>query len=111
MSHTNSVQSGATPFAEIAITSPVTSEKKALPIPSCQTTSSSVSSFRRIFQSSDQMKTEFSKFLKTIFYQLDEKKTFSLLEEILNDPEKTDAQVYAELLSKIHTAKKGVPIL
>jgi hypothetical protein len=66
---------------------------------------------RHVFKTSEQMKIEFAKFLNTIFYQLDEKKVFALMEELLADPNKTDEEVYKELLSKIHTTKKKVPIL
>lgn len=69
------------------------------------------SDIRRVFQTTDQMKSEFAKFLKTIFYQLDDKKVFSLMEEILEDPSKTDEDIYKELLSKIHTTKKKFSFL
>lgn len=69
------------------------------------------SDFRRIFQTSDQMKGEFAKFLNTIFYQLDEKKVFALMEELLADPDKTDEEVYNELLSRIDSTKKKVSFL
>ena len=39
------------------------------------------------------MKAEFVKFLKTIFFQLDEKKVIQEMEKILADPGKTDEQV------------------
>ena len=72
---------------------------------------SEFSTFRKTYQTSEQMKSEFNKFLKTIFYQLDGKKTFELMEKLLSDPNKTDEQVYNELLQQIHTAKKRFPIL
>jgi SAM-dependent methyltransferase len=71
----------------------------------------SLSDFRRVFQTSDQMKAKFAKFLTTIFYQLDEKKVFALMEKLLADPEKSDEQVYRELLAQIGSVKKSVPIL
>ncbi len=64
------------------------------------------SNYRRVFQTTDQMKSEFEKFLKTIFYQLDEKKVFAAMEKILEDPNKTDEQVYTELLSQVGGMKK-----
>lgn len=69
------------------------------------------SHLRCVFQTTDQMKDEFVKFLKTIFYQLDEKKVLALMEELLADPDKTDEKVYEELLQKIHTTKKSFPFL
>ena len=71
----------------------------------------SFSDFRKVFQTSDQMKSKFAKFLTTIFYQLDEKKVFALMEKLLADPEKSDSQVYQELLAQIDSAKKTFPIL
>jgi len=65
------------------------------------------SNFRRVFQTSDEMKIEFIKFLKTIFYQLDEKKVLAKMEEILEDPNKTDEEIYNELLVKINDMKKS----
>ncbi len=69
------------------------------------------SDFRRVFQSSDQMKGEFVKFLKTIFYRLDEKKVLNLMGKLLEDPTKTDEQVYTELVAQIHTTKKSFSFL
>lgn len=69
------------------------------------------SDFRRVFQTSDQMKNEFVKFLKTIFYQLDDKKVLGLMEKLLADPLKSDEQVYKELLSQIHTTKNKFSFL
>lgn len=69
-----------------------------------------ISDFRRVFQTSDLMKTKFTQFLQTIFYQLDEKKVFSLMENLLADPSKNDEEVYKELLAKINAAKKKAPI-
>ena len=65
------------------------------------------STFRRVFQTSKQMKTEFAKFLNTIFYTLDEKKVFKLMENLLSDPNKSDEQVYKELLNSIHKVHKS----
>ncbi len=45
------------------------------------------SSFRAVF-GSDHLKSDFAKFLKTIFYQLDEKKVFEMMGKILSDPSK-----------------------
>lgn len=69
------------------------------------------SDFRHVFQTSDQMKGEFVKFLKTIFYQLDDKKVLALMEELLADPLKSDEEIYKELVSRIHSIQKSVPIL
>lgn len=69
------------------------------------------SKLRRVFQTSDQMKTEFVKFLKTIFFQLDDKKVCALMENLLADPNKTDEEIYKELLNKIGTTKKDFSFL
>jgi len=79
-----------------------------LPLAPASTSESTPSNFRRIFKSSDQLKTEFTKFLKTIFYQLDEKKVFKLMQKLLDDPNKSDEQIYNELLKNIHSTKKSV---
>ena len=64
------------------------------------------SDFRRVFQTTEEMKTEFVKFLQTIFYKLDEKKVLAGMERLLADPTKTDEQVYTELLGEIGNMKK-----
>lgn len=69
------------------------------------------SPLRGVFQTTEQMKTEFVKFLKTIFYQLDEKKVLAAMEDILADPDKTDEEIYKELLTKVQSMKKTFPIL
>jgi SAM-dependent methyltransferase len=69
------------------------------------------SSFRHVFQTTKEMKTEFAQFLNTIFMQLDEKKVFELMDGILRDETKTDETIYQELLEKIHTAKKPLAAL
>src|SRR5215469_12787063 len=69
-----------------------------------------LSYFRRVFQTSEEMKTEFTAFLKTIFFQLDEKKVFKEMEKLLNDPNKTDEQIYRDLLDRIDSTKKRLPI-
>lgn len=69
-----------------------------------------ISDFRHVFQTSEQMKVEFVKFLRTIFYQLDERKVLALMEKILKDPRKTDEQIYCELLQNIHSTKKTFSI-
>ncbi|MDR2539922.1 MAG: hypothetical protein LBC45_04965 [Chlamydiales bacterium] len=66
--------------------------------------------FRRVFQTSEEMKTEFTAFLKTIFFQLDEKKVFEEMEKLLDDPDKTDEQIYRDLLDRIDSTKKRLPI-
>ncbi len=66
--------------------------------------------FRRVFQTTDEMKELFADFLQTIFFQLDEKKVFAMMEEILKDPAKTDQDIYEELLEKIDSTKKPLSI-
>lgn len=82
--------------------------KTPVPIATGQAASSD---FRRVFQTSDQMKSEFIKFLKTIFYQLDDNKVMDLMEQLLANPLKSDEEIYKELLAQIHSTKKAVPIL
>lgn len=67
----------------------------------------SPSTFRQVFQTTDQMKTEFVKFLKTIFFQLDEKKVLQEMEKLLADPNKTDEEIYKHLQSNINALKKS----
>ncbi len=73
-----------------------------LPIP----TVAPVSDIRRVFQTTDQMKTEFVKFLQTIFYQLDDQKVLEGMERLLSDPTKTDEQIYRELSQNIGGMKR-----
>jgi SAM-dependent methyltransferase len=68
---------------------------------------SQASPLRQVFQTTAEMKTEFAKFLKTIFYQLDEKKVFLEMEKILADPTKTDEQIYKEILDRIDSMKRS----
>ncbi|HEV8050882.1 MAG TPA: methyltransferase domain-containing protein [Parachlamydiaceae bacterium] len=74
-------------------------------------TNPSTSDFRRVFQTSDQLKVKFAHFLNTIFYQLDEKKVFDLMEKLLEDPSKSDEEVYNELRTQINSTKKAFPVL
>lgn len=97
----------AIPAAVISQTMPQTANIPA-PAAIAQT---SPSDFRHVFQTSDKMKSEFVKFLKTIFYQLDDKKVLALMEELLADPLKSDEDIYKELLARIHSTKKTAPIL
>ncbi len=76
----------------------------SIKVESCFT---SQSCFRNVFQTTDDMKEEFSKFLKTIFYQLDDEKVFKKMEEILSDPNKTDQDIYDELKDSIPEMKKN----
>lgn len=69
------------------------------------------SPYRCIFQTEPQLRVQFAKFLNTIFFQLDEKKVFALIDAILADPHKSDEQIYKELIAKIDTAKKSYPLL
>ncbi len=68
------------------------------------------SSFRAVF-GSDHLKSDFAKFLKTIFYQLDEKKVFEMMGKILSDPSKSDQQIYEELVAGIDGMRKRFPAL
>src|SRR3990167_8515115 len=66
------------------------------------------SPFRTVFQSPD-LRQEFAKFLKTIFYQLDDKKVLAEMDKILADPTKSDQQVYEELVANIDKMRKRFP--
>lgn len=90
----------------VAYTPPLSPTPSACPPLLRTAPSSPTSDYRRVFQTSDQMKTEFVKFLQTIFYQLDEKKIMAEMEKLLADPAKTDEQIYKELLGKIGGMKK-----
>lgn len=61
--------------------------------------------FQAVFKTTQQMKSEFSNFLRTIFYQLDERKVFALMDEICQEG-KPDAEVYQDLLKRIDDTKK-----
>jgi SAM-dependent methyltransferase len=65
------------------------------------------SPYRRVFQTTAEMKEEFGKFLETIFYQLDKEIVFKKMEEILSDPNKTDEAIYQEILSSVQEMKKS----
>ncbi len=58
------------------------------------------SSFRAVFGSQDS-RDQFAHFLNTIFYQLDDQKVFAKMGEILADQDKTDEQIYTELVEQI----------
>lgn len=66
--------------------------------------------YRHIFSASD-LRQEFSKFLNTIFFQLDEKKVFAFMDKLLLDPHKSDEQIYKELLAHIDHLKKPLPFI
>ena len=70
-------------------------------------TREALSPIRQVFQTTPEMKGEFTKFLKTIFFQLDEKKVLQTTEKILADPSKTDEQVYQEIVDRIDSMKKS----
>ena len=70
-----------------------------------------LSRYRAVFSSGEPMRKKFVDFLRTIFYQLDDRKVLPLMDEILSDPTKTDAQIYEELLARIGETKKRFPIL
>ena len=61
------------------------------------------STYRHVFTNQRQ---EFAQFLNTIFFQLDEKKVFEMMDDILADPNKTDDEVYSEITSRIGETKK-----
>ena len=65
--------------------------------------------FQKVFHN-DEMKIEFGKFLKTIFYQLDETKVMNLMEEICR-PGRNDEAIYNDLLARIDATKKSGSIL
>lgn len=67
--------------------------------------------YRKVFQGTPEMQTQFADFLRTIFYQLDEEKVFALMKDILKDPQKTDATIYEELVTRIGETKKPFSIL
>lgn len=69
------------------------------------------SDFRRVFQTSDEIKNAFVKFLKTIFYQLDDKKVLALMEQLLANPHKSDEEIYKELVVNIQSTKKKFPFI
>ncbi|MBS0634024.1 MAG: class I SAM-dependent methyltransferase [Verrucomicrobia bacterium] len=65
-----------------------------------------ISSYRAVFQTTQEAKNEFVDFLRTIFYRLDEKKVLKAMEEILEDPTKTDEMVYNELVARMSSLEK-----
>lgn len=73
----------------------------------CLQASNNRSPLRQVFQTTAEMKAEFVKFLKTIFFQLDEKKVIQEMEKILADPGKTDEQVYKEICDRIDLMKRS----
>jgi SAM-dependent methyltransferase len=68
------------------------------------------SPFRKVFKTTPEMKNEFVKFLKTIFYILDEEKVIAEMDRILSDPNKTDEDIYKELQQNIGNLKKRFPL-
>lgn len=65
------------------------------------------SDFDYVF-SNEQLRQKFSKFLSTIFYQLDEPAFFQLIDDI-RTYQKTDSEIYAELYRRVGEAKKTLP--
>ncbi|MCE2982417.1 MAG: class I SAM-dependent methyltransferase [Parachlamydia sp.] len=61
--------------------------------------------FRRVFNRVDGQRSEISNFLNHIFMQLDEKKFFTLVDSILENPQLHDDEIYASLYKKINQAK------
>jgi len=70
---------------------------------------SQTSPFRTVF-GSEVLRGEFVKFLKTIFYQLDDAKVLKEMDRILADPKKTDKEVYEELVQNIDHMRKRFPM-
>ena len=68
------------------------------------------SPFRRVF-GSEHLQSEFVKFLKTIFYQLDDQKVLAEMDRILSDPTKSDQQIYEELVARIDTMRNRFPAI
>lgn len=68
----------------------------------------SPSSFRMVF-GSPYLRREFVKFLKTIFYLLDEQKVLAKMDEILANPRKSDKKIYEELLANIDCMRRPLP--
>ncbi len=65
--------------------------------------------FRTVFESPDS-RAQFAHFLNTIFYQLDERKVFANMDAILADPNKTEEQVYTELVGRVDAMRKPLAI-
>jgi SAM-dependent methyltransferase len=80
------------------------------PIPVKQVHSTPPSPFRTVF-GSDPLRAEFSKFLNTIFYQLDDKKVLREIDLILKDPSKSDAQIYEEIVQSIDRMRSSYPAI
>jgi SAM-dependent methyltransferase len=57
------------------------------------------------------MRQKFVDFLRTIFYQLNDQQVLQMMNDILNDPNKSDAEIYETLLNRIGEAKKRFPML
>lgn len=80
-----------------------TTTTSSLPLPAAP--AAGTHHFQSVFKTSPEMRKEFANFLRTIFYQLDERKVFQLMEEIC-DPAKTDEEIYTELVKRIDATKK-----
>lgn len=61
--------------------------------------------YKKVFLSPE-LRTEFAKFLNNIFMQLDEKKFFALIDDIMTYAH-TDEEIYQELANRIGEAKGG----
>lgn len=61
--------------------------------------------FRKIFNRVDGQRNEVRAFLNNIFMQLDEQSFFMLMDSILENPQLSDEQIYANLYTKISQAK------
>ena len=70
----------------------------------------SSSPLRDVFQTTQEMKSEFSKFLQTIFFQLDEPKLFAAMDELLSNPDLSDLEIYEKVLERIDTLKTKLPL-
>lgn len=62
--------------------------------------------FHRVFKTTPQMRKEFVKFLQTIFYRLDENKVLAEMDKLLNDPNKSDKEIYEHLQQNLGQLQK-----
>src|SRR3990167_816967 len=66
------------------------------------------SAYRTVFESLE-LRGEFVKFLKTIFYQLDEQKVLKKMDQILKDPNLSDQMIYQQIVANIDEMRKWSP--
>ena len=80
---------------------------KSAPIAFCPTTSTKrLSDFKHVFSSPD-LRNKFTQFLQNVFMQLDEKKFYRLMDDILSKNLSYE-ETYQELFARIGEAKKGI---